>query len=299
MICREQTPPEGARKPPAPPPTRPWYLWANLLSLDAPVVALAWQDLFARSLHVALGPAPRLVTAACVWLAYAGDRLLDGNLGSAGRLVTPRHQFARLHRAPLAAVWTLLLLLTAWGAFARLRPELVRGGLILSAMVVAYFVIVHWPGKATLPPGFKEVGVATLFSGGTITFVVAAAVPPPAQLAQAVVFWLLLCFLNLFLIGCWEKERDALQGQPSLILQAPALRRRLAPLAPGLAVVAFVAGLLAVPREIGALYFSVSASALLLGVLDFFSHAFDLDELRVAADLALLTPLIFLPFPWS
>ncbi len=275
---------------------RPWYLWVNILSLDAPAVALAWQDLFARSLHVPLNPAPRFITAACVWLAYAGDRLLDGNLSRAEDLVTPRHQFARAHRGVLALVWSSILLVTAACAFGMLRSDLVRSGLVLSALVLAYFIRVHWPGRKPALPGFKEAGVAALFSTGSITFVVARLGHFSPSISAPVFYWLLLCFLNCFGIGCWEKDRDARQRQVSLVLQAPGSGRCFRPLALALAAAAMAAGLAGLQGGFYAVYFSVSASAFMLAGLDYFSPVLDLDGLRVAADFVLLTPLLFLPF---
>ena len=47
--------------------SRPW-LWPNLLSLDAPVVALLWQLLFVRCFHGSLGTLPAALLAVAVWL---------------------------------------------------------------------------------------------------------------------------------------------------------------------------------------------------------------------------------------
>ena len=49
-----------------------------MCSLDAVVVALAGQEAFAHVAGVSLGAADRLLLGLCAWLAYCGDRLLDG-----------------------------------------------------------------------------------------------------------------------------------------------------------------------------------------------------------------------------
>ena len=92
---------------------RPWWLWPNLLSLDAPVVALVWQAAFARILAVELGWTQRGLLAVCVWLAYCGDRLLDARRLPAGPVDSARHAFARDHARPLAAAWCVGLALAA------------------------------------------------------------------------------------------------------------------------------------------------------------------------------------------
>ena len=80
---------------------RPWWLWPNVLSLDAPVVALVWQAAFARLLAVELGWTQRGLLAVCVWLAYCGDRLLDARRLPEGSVDSARHAFARDHSKAL------------------------------------------------------------------------------------------------------------------------------------------------------------------------------------------------------
>ena len=71
--------------------SRPW-LWPNLLSLDAPIVALLWQLLFIRCFHGSLGVLPAVLLAIAVWLIYVADRMLDAWRGLTKQ---PRHEFYR------------------------------------------------------------------------------------------------------------------------------------------------------------------------------------------------------------
>src|SRR5690242_16333745 len=57
-------------------PLRLW-LWPNLLSLDAPLVAVLWQQLFARCFGLPGDAIPALLLVASVWLIYAADRAFD------------------------------------------------------------------------------------------------------------------------------------------------------------------------------------------------------------------------------
>src|SRR3954463_7913322 len=53
------------------------FTWLNVVCLDAPIVAVTWQWLFARSFQV---PIARGATAALfltAWLIYLADRLVD------------------------------------------------------------------------------------------------------------------------------------------------------------------------------------------------------------------------------
>ena len=47
-----------------------WWLMPSLLSLDAPVVAVAWQHLIATALNVRLDLVTRVALALAVWSIY-------------------------------------------------------------------------------------------------------------------------------------------------------------------------------------------------------------------------------------
>ena len=53
----------------------PLWLWPNLLSLDAPLVAVLWQGFLAYRFSLPLRPAGRLVLGLTVWAIYFLDRL--------------------------------------------------------------------------------------------------------------------------------------------------------------------------------------------------------------------------------
>src|SRR5580693_4601800 len=87
------------------------WLWPNLLSLDAPIVALLWQILFARCFHARVGFLPSLLLVLAVWLIYAADRTLDALRGVtwSGTAALPRHEFYRRHWRALLPLWLLVL----------------------------------------------------------------------------------------------------------------------------------------------------------------------------------------------
>src|ERR1700704_1719121 len=69
-----------------------FWLWPNLLSLDAPVVAVLWQILFARCFQVPVDALAALLLLLTVWLIYAADRILDARRDECH---SPRHEFYR------------------------------------------------------------------------------------------------------------------------------------------------------------------------------------------------------------
>lgn len=73
-------------------PAPPTWLWLNLLGLDAPIVALVWQDLAAHTFGNPLRASARIVLGFTVWAVYLADRLLDIRAAGAAPN-TARHNF--------------------------------------------------------------------------------------------------------------------------------------------------------------------------------------------------------------
>src|SRR5579864_3623593 len=101
--------------------SRPW-LWPNLLSLDAPIVALLWQILFTRCFRAPLNPVASALLAFAVWLIYVADRTLDVQ-GAACEPLTSRHLFYRLHWRALAPLWIAVLAVSGWLALTHLSED--------------------------------------------------------------------------------------------------------------------------------------------------------------------------------
>ncbi|NJM38737.1 MAG: hypothetical protein HC845_13195, partial [Akkermansiaceae bacterium] len=79
---------------------KPYWLFPNLLSLDAPLVAICWLYIFSKTWQVSYLPwAAYASLGLVVWVIYASDRLLDSLLqeGTSGSF-TARHEFHRNHR---------------------------------------------------------------------------------------------------------------------------------------------------------------------------------------------------------
>jgi hypothetical protein len=99
----------------------PLWLLPNLLSLDAPLVAVAWLYLFARTWRVDYLPAVAYVALGlAVWAVYIFDRLLDAGLrGTGSDLLQARHRFHLAHKRAffvtgmVAALTALVLALVA------------------------------------------------------------------------------------------------------------------------------------------------------------------------------------------
>ena len=177
----------------------PLWLWPNLLSLDAPLVAVLWQGFLAYRFSIPLRPAARLALGLTVWAIYLLDRLLDAR--KPARMEEPaRHRFYRRHSEAMTALLALVLAADAWIAISRLRPAVLREGWIALAAVLVYLGAFHLSGWSAKIP--KEVAAASLFTAGT--FLTAWATFPCAGLAWAAFAFFILCLANIVAIEHWE-----------------------------------------------------------------------------------------------
>lgn len=244
------------------------WLWPNLLSLDAPFVALLWQILFARCLHARIDPLPSVLLVLAVWLIYAADRTLDAWSGESLR---PRHEFYRRHWGTLLPLWIAVLTGGLALAWTRLPPQLFYGGLVLGAVVMLYFVLLH----IGVFERTKEATVAVLFAlGATLS---AWSNVRTAVDIEAIVLFSCLCWINCVAIEHWESPT---QSKWSIAAAA------------GFVAVAAMLLLFSSRPVLGG---AVAASAFCFVLIDRARRHFSRDALRVLADVALLSPLLLLP----
>jgi hypothetical protein len=259
----------------------------HLLSLDAPTVAMLWAWGFAHAARVPLSAAATAVLGLGAWMIYVADRLLDALAGGLCENLRERHFFhARHRRAFLVAAGgasIALLTLIAVGMSAAARRE----DAAIFAVFLLYFLVVHLPGIRIRFP--REVVVGIVFAAACVVPAWSQPGSSHPELAATTGLFAALCWLNCAAIHVWEHD-----GPSSLI---PAGALCVATAATGLAIFSGQSG--ALRLEVAAL-----ASALLLFALDR-DHRRSLRgpnppstlAVRVLADAALLTPLLFV-VPW-
>lgn len=250
--------------------SRPW-LWPNLLSLDAPLVAVAWQLLFARCFHAGVDAITTALLMLSVWLIYAADRILDAWTAES-RL--PRHEFYRRHWRVVAPVWSTAFAFAAWLAWTHLSTSMFVRGAAISGAVAIYFAVVH----ALRPAWPKELAVAIVFAAGA-SVAAWGAIQSPADI-ETIALFCGLCWINCVAIESWENER-----WEKKIARMPV--GMIAMLLAGAATLIYPSRPVLSGAEI--------ASALGFVLLDYERPRLSRDALRVLADVALLTPLLFLP----
>jgi hypothetical protein len=202
-----------------------------------------------------------------VWLIYTADRAVDAWRGSGLR---PRHEFYRRYWRALLPIWIVVLAATSRFAWTSLPSELFARGAWLLAAVLIYFGVVHcsrlhWP---------KEAAVAVIFALGA-SLAAWTRVETRADVLT-VIFFSCLCWINCVAIEHWE---HGLSPYPVGILAACV----------GLAAI------LILHHERPILASAEASSAAAFVLLDRSRLKLSADALRVLADVALLSPVFFLP----
>jgi hypothetical protein len=258
------------------------WLWPNLLSLDAPLVAVLWQVLFVRCFHGVLDAVTSILLVTSVWLIYAADRALDAWRGERS---SPRHRFYQQHWRVLLPVWTAVLAASAWLALRELPAVLLRRGCVLMIVVVVYFAIVHGLARRAPVVWSKEASVGLVFALGASL----AAWTNVRTIADgaAIALFFVLCWINCAAIQKWESGDFSRAYGRRIHLRRSAVSWG----AVGVAVVAGV--LLWMDHPILGGAEMVSACAFVW--LDRVRRRLSPDALRVLADVALLSPMVFLP----
>lgn len=268
---------------------RPWWLWLHVLSLDAVVVALAGQEAFAHVAGVSLGAADRLLLGLCAWLAYCGDRLLDGRRIKTEAAMA-RHRFAQRHFKLLRLFWFLAFLAAALLAW-RLPLSEWRFGLVLLAIVSAYFFLQHHRTTRKRAGRWKELMVGAGFAGGSIFFVAVR-----AELSVGLVClgmaWAVACMQNCLVVAGWDRDEDLAMDQPSLAREMSGLHRWLLI---GLLVQFALVGIAVLSHgdwlKLGG---TLLMSGALLGEFERRGMHWPTEQRRVWADAVLLCPLLTL-----
>lgn len=231
-----------------------------------------------------------------VWTLYVADRLLDArhlfhNPLHTGELEHRHHFHHRYRTLFLAAVLVASIALAF--LLPRIPPEAIRLYLILGGLLIGYFVLIHATSHAShrLP---KELAVGLFFSAAIFIPTVARRPDLRLPLLLPALLFAALCSLNCLFIYAWEHDTNT--NPFALDLAHPATRlalRYLKPLAALLAAACTALTLFSTsaPRALPA---ACALAALALLLIDELRRHVSPLTLRAAADLALLTPILFL-----
>lgn len=244
----------------------PVWLWLNLLGLDAPLVAIVWQDFLARCYPSILRPSSRWALGLTVWAIYLADRLFDVRHPAAEN-ESARHRFSRENRG---FAWSLLaVVLIADGALAVgwLRPAILSDGLMLGTAVCCYLILfAGWRGGGRR---WKRPCAAMLFTTGVFLVAWSSTANSWRTLVCPAAAFCALCLGNMELAESWERGVPA-GGWLWMVL---------------LAVVC-------APLGRSRWYAAVALSAAGLAALDRWGGKLSREAVGVLADAVLLAPLL-------
>ncbi|MBC8039799.1 MAG: hypothetical protein H7Y06_04585 [Opitutaceae bacterium] len=271
----------------------PWWQWPATLSLDAPLVAVLWQSLFARKLGVRLDWHDPVLIGLAVWIVYAADRWIEGWRLDLNIAQTHRHQFYIRHRWPVFWIGITAIMAATSIGITRLESREFKAGFVLLIPTLLYLFshqLVHRHHPLRIP---KEIVIAVIFALGCA--LAPAFVSPekiPTLLIPATLFGL-LCFANCALIASWEKDVDTVHGQTSLALQLKG-RSSIIHALPWLVSVAALASLALNSAPTHPVALCTAASGLLLGLLDLAQPRLGRETARAWVDFTLMTPVVLL-----
>lgn len=274
-------------------PHKPLWLYPNLLSLDAPLVAVAWLHLFAKTWRLGYLPwEASAILAMGVWVIYAADRMLDASMheGMPGKL-QQRHQFHRQHRRAFglgvmaALLATLVLVLTK-------MPMTIYKHLLLGGVLVAgFFGLSMLSSQDTSEvPHTKNVLAGITFAFGTamMAHIYRWEYSIFGMLySREFVCFAVLCILNISAIDLWEHASRSADLETSasdeLSLTLPLTL---------LGGASLLYALLDGQQATRPFFYAVLTGSALLYILNRTRSRFSLDALRVLADVALLVPVL-------
>jgi hypothetical protein len=284
MIVSSRSPDAIARRP---------LVWLNLVCLDAPLVAIAWQWLFARSFHLGTSTADRVALFLSAWLIYLSDRLFDSISRSAGTATTLRERFCSEHRRAWVGVLFAVALFDGIVIWRSIERETFRLGIVLATIVAIYLAVNAAFNRSWKTIPVKELAVGFLFAGGTLLAFMPSLPSRFHGFVWAASLFACLCSLNCMSIAVWEQQLDRIRGRHSIATRWPRMKR---PVMIASIVLALASAVLpSCDTRLGPLSMCLATSFFLLALLHT-SKAAAIDEQTALADLVLLTPGCFFLF---
>jgi hypothetical protein len=276
--------------------------------LDAPTVAVVWCWFFAAAFGVTLPPTALVTLTLGTWCVYVADRLLDGWRSVDMTDLRDRHWFYLRHRKPFVIAWIAAALPLAYLILFRVQPAVRMDDIVLCLIGIGYFLLIHHRSEGDFFS--KELFVGFLFS-------IATAVPTWTRVQEgrglllaAIFTFGAACWLNCVAIQTWEDaeaRREGVQDHFSARTCEPSVQKNTAERRAltdflGNHLIAFALGIGSLALSIGCfpparfvwpLFVAVAISSLVFLALIQHNARLSSLSLRILADGALLTPLLF------
>lgn len=273
-------------------PRKPLWLLPNLLSLDAPLVAVVWLYIFAKTWRVNYLPwTAYIALGLVVWVIYVVDRLADVAIREKSpEGLEERHRFHHRHKRLLsilvkcAAVLAIGLVVTSLPL--RIYGYAVPGGIL----VIGFFTLSIF---STTPPNelpyAKNVLAGLAFAYGTSMLAFSYTGFSMMELLRSaeLITFAVLCIMNICAIDLWEHSARSpdpeIKATDELALTLPLTL---------LGAASLVFAVRDPDVTTRPFFYAILTGAALLQILNRTRSRFQPDALRVLADVALLLPLL-------
>jgi hypothetical protein len=302
------------RVPPRPDPASAFTspvpaTWLNLVCLDAPIVAVLWLLLFARTFELPLRLGNAVALFLTAWLIYLADRLADAASLKMGTPRSLRQRFCLRHRE----IWICALVLIGGFDLYVIWRSVPAGtfisGAIVGGLALIYLALNYPRGLIWRALPAKEIAIGFLFTAGTLVPLLPVTRPASASFFAGALAFACLCSLNCMSIARWEQDLDLAQEKVSLATRYPGFAWQVGKICGGLALVSVAMAI--IYRPAAPVFVCACVSAVLLAWLNApadlkegrfqnrsrrfvnrRSLGMNRDERTAFADLVLLTPII-------
>lgn len=267
----------------------PLWLLPNLFSLDAPLVAVSWLWVFARTWRVDYLPTPAyLVLFLVVWSIYVFDRLFDAAMRTGSpELLEERHRFHLKHKRAFAIGGAIAMVVAIILTLIALPMKIFSYALFGGVLVLCFFAlsIFSSPKEGEIPIA-KNVVAGLSFAYGTAVAAHVQAGLGWFDVIREVLCFAVLCIVNITAVDLWARvknpDREA-RADTDLAITLP------------LAVLACAAVIFAVQDHdttTRPFYYAILTASALLYILNRMRWKFSPTAQRVLVDLAVLAPVL-------
>ena len=267
-------------------------LWWHLLSLDAPTIAGMWCWSFARAFGVSLPWFAVVTLCLGTWCVYVADRLLDGWNKKSDVTLRERHLFYLHHRHIFILALAAAALPLAYFILVRVSAPVRKDDLLLAVIGCLYFSTIRTSLAQKWIP--KEIVVGVLFAMATVLPCWSRLHTNHSWMLACSIIFAALCCWNCVAIQIWEDARAAVTSEVSPHAVTSWAGRHLRPFAICIAVLPAAMSIFAPAVGIKMLLASCSLSGILFLLMDHYGAELQGRTLRIGADLALLTPLVWI-----
>ena len=272
---------------------RPWWLYLNLLGLDAPLIAVIWLFLFAQTWRVDYHPWQAYAALGFgVWTIRIAMKLLKGSMSSHQTSFVMAHKKTLKVAAMMAGVFAITLTVMSF-------PLSVYTYLLVGAVFVAgYFALTLFSSREGNEIGYAQHamgGVAFAFGTALTAHVYLPSMGVrELMLSREFICFAVLCLLASSAMELWERSGKPAADGESGSMDEIALSLPLTLLGAAALVFAVQDDLMTARP----FYYGILTGAALLQVLNRTRGRFGLHTLRVLTVLCLLTPgIIFKSYP--